>query len=364
MAIKCTHKDVNGNVCGYVNKDETSYCVKCGNLLGGKQDKIVVIKSDYEELGTKIKDFEQDKKRLELEKRQLEDRVKTLTNTDKVRVEQIQRQQRNLDDISKNGSAPVGYELVSKAAMEEERKRTLTQISKYRKEYEDVMNRPDINIGELLKIEALAGMTVWERFKYEYITKKGLLGIFHCAFVVAVVYLPFILVEKILIVYDLHEWWMSAGFGILVSLFFLYVLGRRWIENEKYFDSDLLGVSFSISCISCFFYCLSNIISDYLGIIIIIHLIAILILFYSLYYFYNAIISSPLERAFVRLGYVSGMSLKEIQAKVGKYNNSNMIEFYARGKRIAGKCCTWSDGKFSCSLLFDLNDICVGFEDK
>ena len=90
MAIKCTHKDVNGNVCGYVNKDGTSYCVKCGNLLGGMQEKKVVNKSKYDSLSCTIDELERDNK-------QLNNRVNTLLETEKKHKEQLNRQQEELE---------------------------------------------------------------------------------------------------------------------------------------------------------------------------------------------------------------------------------------------------------------------------
>ena len=99
MPIKCSNKS-----CGHTNADGTSYCVKCGQLLGGMYEKKVVIKADYDKIADKIKSLEQEKK-------QLEDRVKTLINTDKTRVGQIERQQKELDGIKAKGFAPKGYHL-------------------------------------------------------------------------------------------------------------------------------------------------------------------------------------------------------------------------------------------------------------
>ena len=58
MPIKCSNKS-----CGHINADGTSYCVKCGQLLGGMYEKIVVIKSEYDSMIGKFKEV--DRKREE-----------------------------------------------------------------------------------------------------------------------------------------------------------------------------------------------------------------------------------------------------------------------------------------------------------
>ena len=85
MPIKCSNKS-----CGHTNADGTSYCVKCGQLLGGMYEKIVVVKSEYDSMIGNVKD-------LELEKQQLNDKITTLINTDKVRIEQIRQFQKEVD---------------------------------------------------------------------------------------------------------------------------------------------------------------------------------------------------------------------------------------------------------------------------
>lgn len=94
MPIKCTNKN-----CGHVNADGTSYCVKCGKLIGKKT---VVNKSEFDNLNNELQG-------LKLVKKQLEDRVVTLTTTDKGRIEQLQKK---LDNIKKDGSAPSGFRLI------------------------------------------------------------------------------------------------------------------------------------------------------------------------------------------------------------------------------------------------------------
>ena len=94
MPIKCTNKN-----CGHVNEDGNSYCVKCGKLIGKKT---VVNKSEYDNLNNELQG-------LILVKKQLEDRVVTLTTTDKGRIDQLQKK---LDNIKKDGSAPSGFRLI------------------------------------------------------------------------------------------------------------------------------------------------------------------------------------------------------------------------------------------------------------
>lgn len=153
VSIKCSNKK-----CGHTNAGGSTYCVKCGQLLGGKQERIVVIKCDYDEMDTKIKDFEQDKKKFELEKRQLEDRLKTLTNTDKVRVEQIQRLQSTLDDIKKNGFAPRGFHLVVDS-----------NVPEWRRGYKEVLDRIDFDDKKSHNTED----KIWEIAKDEVLKERS-----------------------------------------------------------------------------------------------------------------------------------------------------------------------------------------------
>ena len=90
MSIKCTHMDENGIVCGYANEDGASYCVKCGNLLSGMQEKKVVIKSKYDSLISTIDKLERDNK-------QLNNQVNTLSDTEKKHIEQINLLQKEIE---------------------------------------------------------------------------------------------------------------------------------------------------------------------------------------------------------------------------------------------------------------------------
>lgn len=98
MTKKCTHKDKNGKVCGHINADGNSYCVKCGNLLDGVNEKIVVNKSDYTLNLKKVEEVESEKKRL----------------------------QKDIDDLKTKGYAPSGFHLEkNKSIWEEYSKKTL-----------------------------------------------------------------------------------------------------------------------------------------------------------------------------------------------------------------------------------------------
>ena len=134
MSIKCTHKDENGHVCGHINADGNSYCVKCGHLLEGSREKKVVIKDDYDKFSDRIK-------KLEREIKQLEDRIYTLKITDEARVEQIKRQQNRLYDIDKNGSAPEGYTLISNKALKDERDKSAVRILTLKEQLDDLKTK-------------------------------------------------------------------------------------------------------------------------------------------------------------------------------------------------------------------------------
>lgn len=85
MSIKCTYKDEDGKECGHVNADGSSYCVKCGKLLDGVRQKIVVVKSEYDSKTKKVNDLEQEKgilnKRIATLSREQSDMRKRLNNS-------------------------------------------------------------------------------------------------------------------------------------------------------------------------------------------------------------------------------------------------------------------------------------------
>lgn len=98
MSNKCTHKDENGIVCGYANEDGVSYCVKCGNLLQGMSPKTVVNKDDYEETIKAVEELKKSNESLERDNQQLNNRVNTLSDTEKKHIEQINRLQKELEE--------------------------------------------------------------------------------------------------------------------------------------------------------------------------------------------------------------------------------------------------------------------------
>lgn len=128
MPIKCSYKD-----CGYTNADGTSYCVKCGRLLGGMMEKTVVIKSVY----------------------------KNMTG--------------ELDDIKKKGFAPSGFLLISQEALGKERNNHTEEIRKLKKEFEDYKSektindmvsnygKVSINKSEYDKLKKSAKMSMWDK---------------------------------------------------------------------------------------------------------------------------------------------------------------------------------------------------------
>lgn len=71
--------------CGYVNMPEYSYCVKCGILLNGSKEKKIIAKDTLNSIEGNIKS--------------LENRVRVLTNTDDLRIEQIQSLQQKIDRL-------------------------------------------------------------------------------------------------------------------------------------------------------------------------------------------------------------------------------------------------------------------------
>ena len=119
MTKKCTHKDKNGKVCGHINADGNSYCVKCGNLLDGVNPKIVVNKSDYNLNLKKVEEVEAEKKRL----------------------------QKDIDDLKTKGYAPSGFHLEkNKSIWEEYSKKTLPIL-----EYDRLVRKANQSWWEKLK---------------------------------------------------------------------------------------------------------------------------------------------------------------------------------------------------------------------
>lgn len=65
-----------------------------------------------------------------------------------------------------------------------------------------------------------------------------------------------------------------------------------------------------------------------------------------------------LQREFVKLGNLVGLSLDEITAKVGAPNAVVTCTVGDTGK--PGTLCTWSKMPYSITLLFDANNKCLG----
>ena len=119
MTKKCTHKDKNGKVCGHINADGNSYCVKCGNLLDGVNPKIVVNKSDYNLNLKKVEEVEAEKKRL----------------------------QKDIADLKTKGYAPSGFHLEkNKSIWEEYSKKTMPIL-----EYDRLVRKANQSWWEKLK---------------------------------------------------------------------------------------------------------------------------------------------------------------------------------------------------------------------
>ena len=113
--------------CGYENMPEYSYCVKCGELLKGSKEIKLIAKSTYDSIQGNIKS--------------LENRVRVLTNTDDLRIEQIQSLQQKLDRLENDKVSDKRQEKRI-TELEYENKQLLERIRVQNKTIDELRTKP------------------------------------------------------------------------------------------------------------------------------------------------------------------------------------------------------------------------------
>lgn len=113
--------------CGYFNMVNYSYCVKCGSLLSGSKEKKIITKDTFDSIQGNIKS--------------LENRVRVLTNTDDLRIEQIQSLQQKLERLEGEKAFDKRQEKRI-AELEYENKKLLDRIRVQNKTIDELRTKP------------------------------------------------------------------------------------------------------------------------------------------------------------------------------------------------------------------------------